>query len=589
MNTRVLKTRMLGGLMAAAACFAALPSPAQELIGEQAAKFNVYEAAIMAADPAAAKAFLEDSVFLAQTKSAAPEKTAMLTAKALAVKDLAELLNKTWRDDQESALSLALAARIDFNKPLEKVGIGASPETLLPWMDKYIKSTPKKMELIKRSIRQWDVVFGTNSTAGKRSWEQTTIRERNAFLSDKASKSLEELINNSTRTDQAFQNKIRDGELFRYLDPAGRNRYERYLTQLAAAEAAKAGLNPGQLDTIKGQPIEQQLYLLGNLFDKSTDKGSVPIERGVDGARQSQPKETLSFQNNRLLAGMLQTAVVREVKGTASGDKVLAFYAAGNKLAIAIESCQGCYAKYEPSTGNIVLDSEMIQQYLRVNNLTADNLLRDQAAIASLAKYVSPMFVHEASHQMQHGWADKAGVYKPYVQEDEIESNSMEALYTIEKLKKDARFKDLFSKMRGVSTYAGQRLALAQRFNRSPDNFGENIRQLYYYGLPSFDGASSQILSAISSELDRRKKLDASELNELERSGVPLGEALAMTVPELTGSASDIQTEALVKIRADLMNGGFYGERYETSAAWSETTLGAILKPRPAANGVPAL
>ena len=332
------------------------------------------------------------------------------------------------------------------------------------------------------------------------------------------------------------------------------------------------------------------MYLLGSLFDKSNIKGTVNLERKVDGARQSRPGETLSFQNNQLLAGMLRTSIVAELKGAAAGDKVLKFYNSGAKLDLAIESCQGCYAKYEPTSGRIILDSEMIQQYLRVNDLTTEALLKDKAKIAALAKYASPIFVHEATHQMQHSWADRAHIYKPYVQEDEIESNSMEALYTVEKLKQDPKFKAIFSRMRRSSTYADQRLKLAQRFNKNPDEFSENVRQLYYYRLPSFDAASSQILSAISAELERRQGLDAAALAEIEASGVELKDAMGMTVQELTGSAADIKTAALRKIQDDLLHKAVYTDHYESASDWPADILGAMRTSRaPKAGTVPSL
>ena len=119
-------------------------------------------------------------------------------------------------------LSRALAIRIDFNKPLEKVGIGAIPETLLPWLAKYKKYSARKEELIKKAIRQFEVLFGTAAVAGKAQWEITTIRERNVFLAEKANGLLEGLIKDETKTDKAYQDQLRKADLFKYLDPPGR-------------------------------------------------------------------------------------------------------------------------------------------------------------------------------------------------------------------------------------------------------------------------------------------------------------------------------------------------------------------------------
>jgi hypothetical protein len=578
------------GLFAAAAVrFAMPPACALEPSFEETAKLKNYGEGISSANPAAAKEFLKDAVFKEHLKLADPERAAALTAGALALDDLVRLLDNPWRDHQEMELSRALALRIDFDKPLEKTGIGPEPETLLLWMERYGKYSNHKKELVKKAIRQFEVVFGTITAGGKAQWDLLTIRERNAFLEGKADESLDRLLDTSARTDKAFQDQVRGSESFKYLDPAGRARYERYLTQLAAAEAAKAGLTPSQLDDIKDQPIEQQLYLLGGLFDKSFVRGGVSLERKVDSVRQSRPGETLSFQNNRLLADMLRTALPGSVKGTVSGDKALEFYNSGAKLEIAIESCRGCYAKYEPSSAKIILDSEMIQQYLRVNNLTAEEVLRDKGQVAALASYAAPIFMHEAAHQMQHSWAEKANLYKPYTQEDEMDAVSMEALYTTEKMRKDERFKDLMLKMEKTTLYAQKRVETMDRFNEGPAKLEKLVRQIYYYGTPSFDAASAQILSAVSAELERRKTLDAAALAVIEKSGADLGDAMAMTAPELAGSVSGIRTPALKKVRDDLLDKTVYTNHYAGSSGWASSMLAAIRDRDQEAGIVPPL
>ncbi|MBU2573966.1 MAG: hypothetical protein KKH28_07830 [Elusimicrobia bacterium] len=592
MNMRSLKSGANKGLLAAVLfCFAATGAAfAQDLTKEESAALKNYEAAISSADPVAAKKFLEDGGLADKLRLAEPEHAANLVAKAQALTDLEQLLDRTWRAAQDMELSRALSLRIDFNKPLEKVGIGPAPEPLLAWMKKYKKYSDAKTRTVKKAIREFETVFGTAAVAGKVQWNAATIRERNALLSEKAAQTLEQLINYETKTDKAFQDQLKSADIFRYLDPAGRARFERYLNQMATVELAKTRLSVPQEDRIKGQPIEQQMYLLGSLFDNSKNRGAASIERKVDSARASRPGETLSFQNNQLLAGMLQTGVVGEVKGTVAGDKILKFYRSGAKLSVAIESCRGCYAKYEPSTGKIVLDSEMIQQYLRVNNINAETLLKNKTQVAALAKYVSPMFVHEATHQMQHDWAARARIYKPYVQEDEIESASMEALYTTEKMKKDKKFKNLFLKMEKNTTYAQKRIETMNRFNEGSVKFDKTVRQVYYYGIPSFDAASSQILSAISAELERRKAMPAADRTALDQSGAGLNDAMDMTVTELTGSVADIKTDALRKIQDDLLHKAVYTGHYESASDWTGSMLGTVrTSAAPKRGAVPAL
>ena len=133
MNTSSLKSEAKKGLLAAVLFCLAVPGAALagELTKEEAAALKNYEAAISSADPAAAKKFLEDGALADKLRLIEPEQAAGLTAKAQAITDLEQLLDRTWRANQDMELSRALALRIDFNKPLEKVSIGPAPETLL--------------------------------------------------------------------------------------------------------------------------------------------------------------------------------------------------------------------------------------------------------------------------------------------------------------------------------------------------------------------------------------------------------------------------------------------------------------------------
>ena len=594
MKAESMKRRAVAGLLAAvlAGPFAAPWSRAQELSAADSALLGAYEEGIAVADPSVAVSFLEDAAFAGRLHAAEPQRAADLTAKARGICDLKGLLDRPWRADQEPELSQALALRIDLNTPLTQVGLGPAPEPLLAWMGRYGGYSEDMTGLVTGAIRRLEdvyAVFDYGEAPAKQEWDRYTLRERNALLAYKAHGKLERIINHETRTGEGFQEQVRGDEIFKYLDPAGRARYQRYLTQLSIAESAKSGLSAEQLEGIEGQPIEQQMYLLGSTFDGSEKRPAVSLERKVDGARQSMPGETISYQNNALLTEMLRSAVPGELQGTAAGDKVLALYAPDGRMPLAIESCRGCYAKYEPSTGRIVLDSDMIQQYLRVNNISTEELLLNKEHVDALAKYVSPIIVHEASHHMQHARAEEAGTYKPYVQEDEIEANSMEALYTTEKLRHDAQFRRLFANMRGVSTYADQRLKLAQRFNKNPDDFGEIVRSQYYSGLPSFEASSSQVLSSVSGELERRGTLGPGELDAIESGGVPLQDAMEMTASEITGSVTEIKTEALVKIQTDLMDKAGYDSRYGEAEAWPQSMLLEARRPKAKPRSVPAL
>ena len=601
---------------------------AQGLTPQETSRLAAFEAGLSSANPVAARALGTDKELMDKLTLLEPERAAALRAKAAALADFERQLDKEWSSDQTRNLSASLALRLTREGPLARMGLAPQPEKVRAWAARYKTYSSEKTLLIGKAVKDWDVIFagfsfnpkmqnsgGTSYLTGwtvktstgayfleigrsdlifrntaaemKTFWLDLTLKERNDYLGSKAAGLLSGVfIDGSTRTDATFQRFVSGFPAFEYLDASGKGRLDRYVSQMQAAEEVKAKLSASQLAGLKTQTVEQQMLQLGSLFDKSEAKTGVVAERTLDANRPSRPDETLSAQNNDLITGMLRSSLVNEVKGSAPGDKVAAFYAA-NKLELAIESCQGCHAKYEPSTGRIVIDSELVQQYLRANNISPDALVKDKDAMAGLTKYVSPIFVHEATHQMQHKWAADAGIYKPYTQEDEIEALSMEALHTTQKKASDPRFRSIFLTMGKSSSYAQQRVEVSKRFEGNQKEFGDFVRQQYYYGVPSFEAASSEVLTAVSAELERRRGLGAAEIGEIESYGKSLSEVRQMSAREIADSALDIKSAALRKIQADLLNGSVYTRHYAGAEDWalSMRKAGAAAKK----SGVPAV
>lgn len=603
---------------------------AQGLTPQETARIASFEAGLSSASPAAARAVAAERQLIEKLALGEPQRAADLQAKAAALANFERQLDKEWEADQVRNLSATLALLLTKDGPLAKMGLAPQPEKTLAWAAKNKTYSAAKTRLIGKAIKNWDAIFdgfvfnpkmqnsgGTSYLAGwtvktssgayfmeltrndivifrptvpemKTLWLENTLKERNDFLGSKAASLLSgAFIDGSTRTDATFQRFVADFPTFEYLDASGKGRLDRYVSQMRASEDVKAKLSASQLANLRTQTVEQQMLQLGSLFDKREARTGVVAQRTLDANRPSRPDETISAQNNTLITGMLRSSLTREIKGSAPGDRVAAFYASGNKLDIAIESCQGCHAKYEPSTGRIVIDSELVQQYLRANNITPDALVKDRAAMAGLTKYISPIFVHEATHQMQHKWAADAGVYKPYTQEDEIEALSMEALHTSQKKASDPRYRSIFLTMGKSSPYAQQRVEVSKRFEGNQEEFGEFVRKQYYYGVPSFDAASSQILSAVSGELERRRGLSAAEIKDVEEFGKDLREARRMSAQEIADSVGDIKSAALTQLQKDLMNSGVYTRHYDGAEDWaaSMSKAGASSKRR----GVPAV
>jgi len=261
---------------------------------------------------------------------------------------------------------------------------------------------------------------------------------------------------------------------------------------------------------------------------------------------------------------MLNTAAAKELAGTKAGDRALAAFPGG--LKITVRPCDGAYSRYDAQAGAIILDSETIQQYMRLKGYTAASLMNSPARVAEIALYMSPVVVYEAAHKMQADWTAKLGVYKPHVQEDEIEAMSLEGLYTAEKMAKDPEYARLLSSSGDFSSYASKKLGIGTEYAMSGSKkFANTVRQRYSSGLPSLDAAAAQVLDAVAGELDRRAGLPAAGKAALDTAGLGLADALEMSPEELAGSAGEMQSSVLAKIQKDFSGLGAYGSRYSAS------------------------
>jgi hypothetical protein len=579
MNSGTAKILRLAAIAAGLLIY--VPSARAEI--PVAERLAAYEVAISSGDPAGAAAFLRDGE-ARELAEADSQKAALLLGKAEALQDLKELLAMPWDDSKANQLNQSLSIRIDVDRPLPKMGIGPEPEKLLLWLNKFHRSYPvAKKDVIKKAIRQWEVIFGTMTdtrslswgqadmrsgqavTVTKAAWEKLVIRERNAIVEKMIKANPQFLIYNDERL-AAAKNDV------------------------AVDVAVKAVINSGkltesQLAQLAGKPYTEQAYLLGNMFDNSNVSVSPDLKAKINSARGTLPQEVLLNQHRELLGSMMNTSIAKELAGTTAGNKALAAFPGGLKITVAPVS--GGYSRYDAASGSVVLDSETIQQYMRLKGYTSASLMSSPEQLADVSKYMSSAVVYESVHKRQAEWTPKPGqsIYKPRVQEDEIEAMSLEGLYTAEKMRKDPEYARSLTSSRDFSSYALKALETGTEFeNNGSKKFGDTVRQRYFSGLPSLDAAASQVLGAVTEEIDRRATMPAAQKAALDSTGLDLGEALEMSPAELAGAVGEIQGPVLVKIQGDLSRLGVYKKRYiasemEDSKALKSLEAGAALKP----------
>ncbi|MBI4350885.1 MAG: hypothetical protein HY550_05565 [Elusimicrobia bacterium] len=547
-------------------------------------RLAAYEIAISSADPAAALAFLKDGE-ARELAEAEPRKAAALLGKAEALKDLKELLAMPWDDARVNQLNQSLSIRIDVDRPLPKMGIGPEPEKLLSWLSKYQPSFPasKKAVLVK-AIRQWEVIFGTMTDTRSLSWGQANMRSGQAVTVTRAAWEGMVIRERNAVIERLIQ---ADPRFLIYNDERLAAAKGDVAVDVAVRAVINSGaLTPAQLAQLSGKTFTEQAYLLGNFFDGSDIKVDPALKAKINSARGSLPQEVLSPQDRDLLGSMLNTAVAKELAGTRAGDRALAANPGGLKLKVSPLS--GGYSSYDAASGRIVLDSETIQQYMRLKGYTASSIMTSPAQLAELAKYMSPAVVYESAHKAQADWAAGQGVYKPHVQEDEIEAMSLEGLYTTEKMGKDPEYGRIFASSRDLSSYAFKTLETGTEFKTGRSKkFAVTVRQRWFSGLPSLDAAASQVLGAVTEELERRASLSEAEKASIDSTGLNLEEALEMSPAELAGSAGEIRTSVLAKIQGDLSRLGVYKKRYNAAEMENSEALRSLEPGVPPKSAVP--
>ncbi|MDD2805160.1 MAG: hypothetical protein PHV33_06365 [Elusimicrobiales bacterium] len=574
MNKGAAKLLRLAAIAAALACAAAPAGAAGRAQGEPEERLAAYVVGISSADPSAAAALLRDGE--ARELLDARSDAAAVLGRAEALKDLKDLLAMPWDAARVNQLNQALTIRIDADKPLARLGVGPEPEKLLTWLGRFAPTYPAtKKAVVRKAIREWEIVFGTMTdtrymTWGqaradrgrgvnitKEAWERMVLRERNAVLERLISADPNFLVYNDERLAAARQNAALGVDV----------------------RALIASLPPDQQSQLAGKPFGDQLYLLGNMFDNSTITANPDLKARINSARSSLPQEVLQSQHRQVLGTMLNTAVAAELRGTQAGDRALAAFPGG--LRITVAPVEGGYSRYDAATGTVVLDSETIQQYMRMKGYNSTTVMSNPAQLAEMAKYMSPAVVYEAAHKSQADWARTQGIYLPRTQENEIEAMSLEGLYTTEKMRRDPEYARILTSSRDSSTYATKRMDVGTEFGSSGSKrFATTVRQRYFSGLPSLDAAASQVLGSVSEELERRAALPAPEQAALRDGGLNLQDTLEMSPEELSGSVGEIQTPVLAKIQGDLARLGVYRSHYNASDRQNSAGLKSLTATR---------
>ncbi|NLO91984.1 MAG: hypothetical protein GX410_08375 [Elusimicrobia bacterium] len=532
------------------------------------------EAAVTALNPDIAAACAADQTFISELAAEDSERASQILQKGQALAELDGLLAAhTPGAEQEAVLRATLSGWLG-DVPFADMGL-ATPAQLLSWVGKYRSGYgDEKMASIKRALLDSSALnpndikaamdfAGVQGDAGK-AWNALPLSTRENTISGMLLSTLDRYISDG----KCMADELRADSVWKFLPSEAVQRFNDYARKCevmdrvqeqtrtdSKLQAAMAGL--------RGLPLDVQLFRLGQFFDQNDN--NTQLAREVEALRAPAPSETLAPEQNELLTSMLKSSMLGAIRGVPVGDEIAAFYApgSGNEFKLKIEDMGGETAEYRPATGEIVLNSALIQQFMRINgytdgskfsNFTTNDLLaNNKGAMRHLMNFLAPVVVHEATHQMQHRWSKSRQIFDPYSKEDEVEAISKQSLFTLQKYRKSPAFSALVDQDKEYSPYMALNVQLADEFERDPSRFLQRVGDIYYPKVPSAQTAHSYTLAVIDGELKRRAGLPEEARHALETGTLKLEDALNMTNSGLKMAVGDFGTADLESLRDSVL------------------------------------
>ena len=166
-----------------------------------------------------------------------------------------------------------------------------------------------------------------------------------------------------------------------------------------------------------------------------------------------EPAYDLSPAETKSLLARLIPAITSVVRGTPSGDALLAEVSAKLGVTIGATDRDGALATYHEDSSSIMLGGKQLAELMAGLGRTPRELLTDDAALADAAALYSHLYVHEATHFRQNLWARRLPVGArrlAYNHSSEVEANNAQAKFLREKRAADPLFAARESRLRDV-------------------------------------------------------------------------------------------------------------------------------------------
>ncbi len=495
-------------------------------------------------------------------------RTVKLMSYAGEIIELDRVVSRNYNEKDLNSLSKILEVMLDKSRMICNLEICIPPERLIVWMssNSYSQANISNVEI---AIRKWERIFPDEypitvrwAQAGKVSFSSTTwlemsVKERNAVIENIVKNDL--ASGNENTPLLAFSQKRND--LFRNTQEVLKA-VDNVMTKMLENKV----IDTTKFNEIKSKPLHEQMYLLSMLFDRGGLRSNPEVAGDIaviNANRTSFTNEVLDQNKRDTFSSYISNNAKAEISSSQTGKKLVeAVYGKNKRPVIVVEYIDGVESKNE--NGKIVIDAKIIEQYLRVKGYTSEDLVRNERVKKEVLTYISPIIVREMANINTSN--KLRGSYAPQTREQYASALLFQAKYTEERFKEDS-FKGIFSSMEPVSDYA-RKVSIVRRDYKKSDNENDFIQTAslrYYPNLPSSSSSRSEILIAVTKELERREKLNTEERKNLDKYAIFSKKDVASLTPyEITNYIKDIKTEALIKLRDELLSDNNYDRKLKS-------------------------
>jgi len=513
----------------AAARPAAANPPSDESVESWRQKVVVYH------DLNAAQTLTSDEALQARLRAGNEKDFQLVFDEALSMIDLKQTLEKDRLMGGDIRFHL-------FGRP--NCRLCGDPQGIHEWIEKYrIRASQEKLSV---AVWDWPKLSAERRkclAAGgrdERSWERTTLFQRREVLRDCAASSIAIVEGPFPRDQAAFDAMMTAAKscadvLFVNEFVALGDKLNKAESLLKAQSRAKSLAGTGDAAAVAALQAAQDAKdpdaaaaALQSYFDHSADHAAgtphpgYAADSGDAGGRY------------RVLASMMQGALMKTVQGTWAGDDLNAFYK-DHPLRVEILPLDRAWALYDPARGSIVLSRSAIDQLLLDQGLTLEDAVRSPQAAGLLAVGFSSVFVHETTHQRTHAWEEANGLRAFPAADDEQAAMENEALFLIEKFRRDLNFVKAYERVadpghrlttraavigigdKGPVNVALDSMRMAMRFRDSPDSFRAIVRGDMYAYREGNEGVADDEYARL------RARAESYEAELRRRAGLPAG------------------------------------------------------------------